>query len=237
MATHITEFSSEVRERIGYYVYRLIDPRNGQTFYVGKGQGNRVFQHVAGALTLSDEERETDSEKLKAIHQIHAAGLDVIHVIHRHNMDEKTALEVEAALIDATPGLTNIQGGTNSNDYGPMHVNELERLYKAEILDVGEEKCLLIKVRQEMVEDRGLYEATRYCWKLNKARLDSVKYVIATVNGIVREVYSPTDWYPVEGRWAFNGLVAPDKSSWKYKRIPDQYRRKGMASPCLYVNV
>ena len=198
---------------------------------------NRVFQHIAGALTLSDEEKETDSEKLKTIHQIHAAGLEVIHVIHRHNMDEKTAFEVEAALIDATPGLTNIQGGTHSNDYGPMHVDELERLYKAEILDVGEERCLLIKVRQDIFEDRGLYEATRYCWKLSRARLDGVKYVIATINGIVREVYSPTSWYPVENRWAFNGTVAQDQSSWKYKRIPDQYRKKGMASPCLHLNV
>ena len=29
-----------------YYVYRLIDPRTYQTFYVGKGKGDRVFQHV-----------------------------------------------------------------------------------------------------------------------------------------------------------------------------------------------
>jgi len=36
-------FSEEVIEKIGHYVYRLIDPRNGNTFYVGRGQGNRVF--------------------------------------------------------------------------------------------------------------------------------------------------------------------------------------------------
>lgn len=39
----INEFSQETINKIGYYVYRLIDPRNGQTFYVGKGKGNRVF--------------------------------------------------------------------------------------------------------------------------------------------------------------------------------------------------
>lgn len=44
----INEFSQETINKIGYYVYRLIDPRNGQTFYVGKG--NRVFQHVLGAI-------------------------------------------------------------------------------------------------------------------------------------------------------------------------------------------
>ena len=29
-----------------YYVYRLVDPRNYKTFHVGKGCGDRMFQHV-----------------------------------------------------------------------------------------------------------------------------------------------------------------------------------------------
>jgi len=29
-----------------FYVYHLIDPRTGTPFYVGKGQGNRLFQHI-----------------------------------------------------------------------------------------------------------------------------------------------------------------------------------------------
>ena len=236
MSLHISEFSSEVQERIGYYVYRLIDPRNGQTFYIGKGKNNRVFQHVLGALKLSDEDRDTDSEKIQTNHQIRAVGLEVIHVIHRHGMDEQTALEVEDALIDGTSGLTNIQSGQDSDDFGPMHVNELEQLYRVEILDVGEEKCLLIKVKQETVDSAGLYEATRSCWKLSKDRIGKIKYALSTVNGIVREVYSVAEWILVGNRWAFVGTIATEKSSWKYKRIPDSYRKRGMASPCLYIN-
>jgi hypothetical protein len=30
----VEKFSNEVCEELKYYVYRLVDPRNGQTFYV-----------------------------------------------------------------------------------------------------------------------------------------------------------------------------------------------------------
>jgi uncharacterized protein len=43
-------FPPEVVQRLEVYVYRLIDPRNGATFYIGKGQGNRVFAHVRAEL-------------------------------------------------------------------------------------------------------------------------------------------------------------------------------------------
>lgn len=36
-------FSPEVINDLKYYVYRHIDPRNGETHYIGKGQCNRVF--------------------------------------------------------------------------------------------------------------------------------------------------------------------------------------------------
>ena len=32
------QFPKKLADEIKYYVYRLIDPRNGQTFYVGKGR-------------------------------------------------------------------------------------------------------------------------------------------------------------------------------------------------------
>ncbi|EHV9064829.1 hypothetical protein K1U77_004786, partial [Escherichia coli] len=92
----ITEFPSGVIEHLGWYVYRLIDPRDGSTFYVGKGKGNRVFAHMRGEVAATDDD-ELLSNKLKQIREIRLAGLEVIHVIHRHGMtDEKTAYEVEA---------------------------------------------------------------------------------------------------------------------------------------------
>ena len=99
-------FTKEVCDKINYYVYRLIDPRNGQTFYVGKGKDNRVFAHINGALkdyngvNYLEEDEDDESSKIKIIRNIKNAGLNVLHVIQRYGMGEKEAFEVESALID-----------------------------------------------------------------------------------------------------------------------------------------
>jgi hypothetical protein len=72
-------FPAGVAEQLKWYVYRLIDPRNGETFYVGKGQGNRIFAHAKGEFTdtaKSDvEEREDATDlKMQRIKEILAGG-------------------------------------------------------------------------------------------------------------------------------------------------------------------
>ena len=59
-------FSPEVCNKLEYYVYRLIDPRNGDTFYVGKGKGNRVFAHAN-----AEPETGADSDELSDKMQRH----------------------------------------------------------------------------------------------------------------------------------------------------------------------
>lgn len=122
-------FPPDVAARLKTYVYRLIDPRNGETFYVGKGKGNRVFAHIADESGLEGDDL---TNKLKRIREIRLAGFEVAHVVHRHGMDDKTALEVEAALMDAYPGLTNIAGGAGASDFGAMHAKEIIQRYAAE---------------------------------------------------------------------------------------------------------
>ena len=85
-------FTPEVIEQLQYYVYRLIDPRNGQTFYVGKGKGNRLYAHVNDALknyegiSYTDNEEDDVSSKIQQIRDIKNAGLEVIHVIQRYGL-------------------------------------------------------------------------------------------------------------------------------------------------------
>ena len=46
----MNKFSNKSIEELGFYVYSLVDPRDGIIFYIGKGCGNRVFQHCEAAL-------------------------------------------------------------------------------------------------------------------------------------------------------------------------------------------
>ena len=96
-----------------YYVYRLIDPRTSHTLYVGKGCGDRVFQHVSDVKRLVANDEDLESLKQQLIDEITADGKDVIAVIYRRGLTEKEAFEVEAALIDVgtNPGckLSEIQ--------------------------------------------------------------------------------------------------------------------------------
>ncbi|EXJ22518.1 hypothetical protein ADIAL_2104 [Alkalibacterium sp. AK22] len=240
----IQQFPNEVIEELKYYVYRLIDPRNGETFYVGKGKGNRVFNHMK-AYDRVDHFEEAD-DKIRIIREIDRAGLEVIHVIHRHGMDEKGALEVEAALIDAYPSASNIVGGQGSNDYGPMHALEIIDKYMSEEANF-EHKVLMITINKT-VFDQNIYDATRFAWKISKAKSEKVEYVLAVMQGIIIGVFVPTEWkaatldnfpefnFEEPKRIGFVGHEADSsiKELYLRKRVPVKYRKKGAANPIKY---
>ena len=156
-------FSSGVVSKLKTYVYRLIDPRNGETFYVGKGKNNRVFSHIRGEHNIEGDDLDN---KIRRLRDIRVAEFEVAHVIHRHGMDNKTALEVEGALIDAYPGLENIAGGMSNHDRGTMHAEEIERRYAARPA-VFKHRAVLISVNRSATVRTSLYEATRYAWKVS----------------------------------------------------------------------
>lgn len=239
-------FTPEVIEQLQYYVYRLIDPRTGQTFYVGKGKGNRIYAHINDALKSFDgqsyESNDEDeiSEKIKQIREIKAAGLEVIHVIQRYGLTEKEAFEVEAALIDCYPGLTNIQGGYSS-DRGVNSAEVLQRVLSCEeFKDQPDLKYCIIKINDHVLNERGsVYETVRKHWKVNLSRVKKIPYVLACHNGIVAEVYEIEKWYrsdEMPKRCEFIGKVADDgiRQLFVNKRLPKRYCKKGMASPVLY---
>jgi len=236
----LNTFPPEVAEKLRFYVYRLIDPRNGETFYIGKGNGDRVFAHIQGNL-----ESDSLSEKLSRIRDIKLAGFEVAHVIHRHGLNESTAYEVEAALIDAYPGITNIMDGHGNGDFGVMHCSEIIRKYSAETAEFHD-RAMLINVNRSALE-RDLYEATRFAWRISLNKAKKTQIVLPIVQGLIVGAFVPKEWlsatsenFPgresVDGRYGFIGSVADEQTQNLYigKRVPEEFRKRGASNPIKY---
>jgi hypothetical protein len=184
-----SHFSEYICQRLGHYVYRLIDPRDGSTFYVGRGQNDRVFEHAAGKPTPTEV---AENLKLKTISEIRNAGLEVQYVIHRHGMDEKCAGEVEAALIDAFPGLTNIM--QPQSERGVMHAQEVITLYDAPVAAL-QHKLLLINVSRSADDRPDLLDAVRLAWKIDPKRASTAQYILAVRRGLIIGAFHATgEW-------------------------------------------
>lgn len=240
-------FPPEVADKLKWYVYRLMDPRNGETFYVGKGQRNRVFEHAKGAIDIASN--EVSDPKLQRIKDIHLAGLEVAHIIHRHGFTtQRVAYEVEAALIDAYPGLTNQVRGQGSADYGSRHVNEIIAEHTAEEFQVRE-RLMLICINK-LYYTHPTYEAVRCAWKVSVERAKRYHLVLAHVRGLVVGAFRPTQpWIPatkadfpeqldqdIPGKYGFVGKEAEDEvwNLYVRKRVPARFQKKGAITPVRY---
>lgn len=241
------EIRPEVAHRLGYYVYLYIDPRDGQPFYVGKGQGERALSHLS---------EEAESRKCARIADLRAAGLAPrIDILAHALRDEETAFRIEAAVIDlfGLDALTNEVRGWRSLQLGRIPLPVLTTYYAAKPVDVTV-PALLIRInrlyRHNMTEEE-LYEATRGVWKLG-ARCTKAQYAFAIFEGVVREVYEINSWHPAattpyatrdaaqlktNKRREFLGhaAAATIRDAYVGRSVAEQFRQ-GLQSPVVYVN-
>lgn len=90
-----------------FYVYELIDPRDAAVFYVGKGKGDRMWQHARDARCG----RVCNEAKTRRILDILESGQEPIcRKVAEYEL-EADAFEHEIELIATLPGLTNILAG------------------------------------------------------------------------------------------------------------------------------
>lgn len=182
-----------------YYVYALIDPRNKQIFYVGKGTGQRVFEHEKESIGSPDSEKL----KLKTIAEIKEEGLEVKKIIINCNLTEAEAFAAEAALINAfnyvsDTGLTNIVAGHNSSE--ALNVDDFERINGAEELQENDisHRIMVIKINRlyhRGMSERDLYDSVRGVWRASIRRVRTVDYVFGVYNSLIVAVYKPTEWF------------------------------------------
>lgn len=193
-------FSEKALFMLGdYYVYGLIDPRNNQIFYIGKGKENRVFEHEKESLNNPNSDRL----KLKTISEIHAQGLEVKKIIIHSNLTEMEAFVAEAALINVFHylkdiHLTNIVAGHHCKE--AMTVEDFEKIYGADELcekDI-KHKILVIKINklyQRNISAKELYDSVRGVWRASMNNVQAVDYVFGVYHSLIVAVYKPTQWY------------------------------------------
>lgn len=235
-------FRVGVAPKLGWYVYRLVDPRTDTTFYVGKGKDNRVFAH------FSEAEDGVLGNKTDRIREIWESGNDVGVIIHRHGLeDEKQAFLVESVLIDLLPNLvenpetrTNIARGHGSAELGAKPVDVLNHQYAAEAANI-KQPIALIKINRKWLSHyktnarppsrTEIYQMVRGHWVVSPGRHKSVCYAAAVAFGLIREVFEITSWSEKDsnGRVCFEGNVAPEMASLNGTHVNDIFSQGAQA--------
>jgi uncharacterized protein len=230
-------FSALAREKLGWYVYMLCDPRSGAFFYIGKGRGDRAFQHE-GASVANIDHPELQSAKAARINEIVHAQQNVKVSILRHGIaSEQQAYEVESAAIDvanalAPDTLLNAVLGHHHAERGLMSAGEIEIVYAAHPAPALDVPVILVSLNQlwhPNATEAELKEMTSGWWNTRGTRRDRAQYVLGVHNGVVRTVYRPTNWRPrgpedrdwqhddgKPARWGFIPESAPEMA--KYLR-------------------
>jgi hypothetical protein len=240
-----TEFPKAIHEKLKYYIYLYIDPRDGRIFYVGKGNCNRAFAHL--------NEQSEKSKEIK-IRDMRAEGYEprIEILVHGIETDEE-ARKIEASVIDLIKieNLTNSIRGYEAREFGRMSVEQIIATYAAEKANIVD-AIVLININKTFrygMQRIELYDATRSAWVVGD-RKDRAHYALAIYQGIVQEVYEIKGWYPNnstlnsrkeepnvddEERYEFVGRIADSKirNRYLYKDVSDHV---GGQNPIRYVN-
>jgi len=143
-----------------YYVYELKDPADFKTFYVGKGQRDRIDGHDSDLAVSS----ELDAEKIRKIQQIRARDDNnaILKVIIGRFETEEEALAVEATLIKWVYGLghlTNKVQGHRSTYIRPNgavteNISGIDREKKAFTYDGSYRQAQVSKITENRIEEK-----------------------------------------------------------------------------------
>lgn len=223
MSKHTIPF--DTRKALGIYVYALRDPRNGEVFYIGKGKGERILQHVAEA----GNNPKSEKAKLKRIRDIEASGHEVEHLFLRTGIKtDEEAFAIEQAVIDAflanratsngASMLTNLVAGHEHQELGLASLETALAKHGKEKTPAIDRPVLVLKLNQKWEPDmnaQALLEVSRGVWGVGREIREKAEIALVISFGVIRGVYEidksawqPTDQPEHKGKWVFNGKPA-----------------------------
>lgn len=255
-------FGPDALLELGTYVYALVDPRDHEVFYVGKGVEHRWLSHIKSADGATEDD---PGLKLSRIREIHSAGMAVgVHFLRRQIPSDKLALELEALAIDVLVlgnkldstkygALTNKVLGHEAIGKRYMSLAEAAHTFIAE--EIGEviEPVIMLNLARTWTPEMSpeeLWEFTRNAWQVGSRR-EGAKFAFAVSFGVVRAVYQIAGWRErcepdrnwrddigKKPRWIIESEHAPvsDPSMAKYLQKSVKRYINNPQWPFLYIN-
>lgn len=196
-------FGTMVVSKLEAYVYALSDPRKtgplkDRIFYIGKGNGNRCFNHAQAERGLGEEPLGEREHKLSLIREIRRGGKDVeIHVV-QHGMTDEQAHALEAVLIPLL-GETNRVAG-HGNHLLWLSKQQIDERYDRPIDRAGvplfRGNILFVSLNQQNISslllpdaEAQLKAATLGDWNLGENRSKTVDCIVGVKNGLVVSIF------------------------------------------------
>ena len=123
------EISHDLSQLLKSYVYIYRDPIDGTPFYIGKGKGNRVLNHLT---------EETISPKTDKIKSLQKEGREPVIEILRYGLTDNEASLLESSIIDliGVVKLTNLVRGSDSKTFGSIYFKELISMHNAPEIEI-----------------------------------------------------------------------------------------------------
>ncbi|QWE07901.1 LEM-3-like GIY-YIG domain-containing protein [Polynucleobacter ibericus] len=223
-------------DKLGYYVYALVDPRDDRIFYIGKaggkdGLGNsRPNDHLKEAQTAQKLNKDLSKHpKLAKIIEINGLGKDVELIIIRRNLkDEESVHDVEAAFIDLFDlgiqgphkgGLANKDSGRGQSSRGIVTKENLFEVIPVEVspkIDIPH--VWIFNIDKATKSGKSYQDAVSGHWVIDKRHLCQIglrdEYGVGLVNGIAKVVVKINAWFEsqlVPGRKIFDVQVINDE--------------------------
>ena len=190
-------FAPGVSAKLRSYVYLLVDPRTGRAFCVGRGRGDRCFDHVRAARLGSDGIAEVAGNPpgypmLERIREVESDGRPVRIDILRYGLSSEEALLVEAVAGDAL-GLAC--GPDVVSRRRP--VTEVRSLLAKRAKFKRGHQVVLLRVGGTGADPS--YEQTRHSWRIGRRWIDldsprSPQWAVTVVGDLVAAVYRIEGW-------------------------------------------
>ena len=232
-------------DAIQSYVYALEDPRDNKIFYIGKGVGNRVFEHAKDAR----KQTNASSEKLNLIKEINKQGFEVKSYVIKYGLSDEEAISYEAVTIETLNkfghNLTNIVAGHHTENLF-LSTNEVEvKLGLKKIRRLPTNSIILYINDKNFKKGNSIaeiYEAAKEAWVIGKDKRDLIEYVIVENKGVVIAMFKLTEWYAVvtgkwinenkKTKWGFKGISVNDRE-FMNKKLPPKPNMQTQRRYCM----